>query len=157
MSTIQPPTRVVTPEEATVYQQLHGEQIRLLLSATDSGGAFALMYDETPPGGGPPLHVHRREDEIFYVLEGALQVLVDGREHTLNAGSCAFLPRGVPHTFTNRGPQAAHTLCIISPAGLEGFFAEVEPLVARAEPDMAAVMGVAAKYGIEVLGPPMAG
>jgi quercetin dioxygenase-like cupin family protein len=156
MSTKTLPSRIVRPGEAIVYDQLQGEKIHFLLSGQDTAGALALFIDETPPGAGPPLHVHRNEDETFYVLEGELEIQVNEERFTAPAGSTAFLPRGIPHSFANLGTQTARSLVVLTPAGLEGFFAEVEPLVTQAEPDMAAVFPIAAKYGIEVAGPPLA-
>ena len=81
---------------------------------------------------------------------------VNEERFTVPAGSAVFLPRGIPHTFANLGTQTARSLVVLTPAGLEGFFAQVEPLVTQAEPDMATVFPVAARYGIEVAGPPLA-
>jgi mannose-6-phosphate isomerase-like protein (cupin superfamily) len=149
--------RLVMPGEAAVYDQLRDEKVHILLSKQDTGGALALFIDEVPPNGGPPLHIHHQEDETFYLLEGELVMQVNGEQVTVGAGSVAFLPRGVPHTFTNPGTETARALVILTPGGLEGFFAEVEPLVTQAEPEMGAVLAVAAKYGIEAIGPPLAG
>ncbi len=150
------PPYLVLPGEAAVYDQMAGEKIHVLLPKQKTGGAFALFIDEVPPNGGPPLHIHHDEDETFYILEGDLVVQVAQERFTVPAGCAAFLPRGVPHTFTNLGSEAARALVILMPGGLERFFAEVEPLVTQAEPDMTAVLTVAAKYGIEAVGPPLA-
>lgn len=155
MSTHTLTPRIVAASQATVYDNLDGEKMATLLSGPDTGGAVALMFDETPPDGGPPLHIHHNEDEIFYILEGALDVQVGDERFTITAGSAAFLPRGVPHAFANHGAQTARTLVVLSPAGLERFFAEVEPLVTQAEPDLAAIAPIAAKYGVEIVGPPL--
>ena len=149
--------RLVSPGEATVYDQLQGEKIHLILSGAETDGAFTLFIDEVPPHGGPPLHIHHHEDETFYILEGELVVQVNEERFTVPAGCTAFLPRGIPHTFTNLGTKAARALVVLTPGGLEGFFAEVEPLVTQAEPDMTAILTIAAKYGIEAVGPPLAG
>ncbi len=149
--------RLVLPGEATIYDQLQGEKIHVLLSAQETGGVLAVFIDEVPPNGGPPLHIHHHEDETFYILEGELIIQVNGKQFTAPAGCTAFLPRGVPHTFTNLGPEPARALVMLTPGGLERFFAEVEPLVTQAEPQMPAVLAIAAHYGIEVVGPPLAG
>jgi mannose-6-phosphate isomerase-like protein (cupin superfamily) len=157
MSTQSLSPRLIPPGEATIYDQLQGEKIHVLLSRQDTGGALTLFIDETPPNAGPPLHIHRNEDELFYILEGELVMQVNEERFTVPAGSAAFLPRGVPHTFTNPGPQTARSLVALTPAGLEDFFAEVEPLATQAEPDMTAILAVAARHGIEAVGPPLAG
>lgn len=147
--------RLVLPGAAAVYDQMAGEKIHVLLSAQETGGAFALFMEEVPPQAGPPLHIHHREDETFYVLEGELVVQLGEERIIVPAGCAAFLPRGVPHTFTNRGAEIARALVALTPGGLERFFAEVEPLVAGVEPEMPAVLAIAAKYGIKAVGPPL--
>jgi mannose-6-phosphate isomerase-like protein (cupin superfamily) len=148
--------KVVQAGEARVYDHLGGEKLALLLSAEETGGAFSLLLDESPPGGGPPLHIHRREDEIFYILEGAYEVQVNDDRFTAAAGATVFMPKGVPHTFANFGAQPAKAIVILSPAGLEQFFAEVEPLATQTEPDMNAMLTLIGKYGVEPVGPPLA-
>jgi quercetin dioxygenase-like cupin family protein len=147
---------IVTPGEAVVYDQLEGEKIHMLLSGRHTADGFALIIDETPPGAGPPLHVHQNEDEIFYVLEGELTIQVGKERYTVPAGGTAILPRGVPHTFGNLGTDTVKSLVLLTPAGLENFFAEVEPLATQAEPDMRAIVPLATKYGIQLAGPPLA-
>lgn len=148
--------RLVLPGAATVYDQLQGEKLHFLLTGHHTGGAFALFIDEVPPNGGPPLHIHHREDETFYILEGELMIQVGEEQFAAPAGSSVFLPRGIPHTFTNVGAKTAHALVVLTPGGLEGFFAEVEPLVTQPEPDMPEILTIAAKYGIEAVRVPLA-
>ena len=132
------PSRIVHPGEASVYDHLGGEKMTILLSAKDTGGALAMFIDHVPPGGGPPLHIHHNEDETFYILEGELDIQVNHDRFTARSGTSAFLPKGIPHTFANFGMQPVKALVVLSPAGLEGLFAEVEPLAIQEEPDMPA-------------------
>ncbi len=148
--------RVVTPEQARQYRHLAGEKITVLLAGSDTGGNFALLLDECPPGGGPPLHIHHNEDETFYILEGELEMRVGEKTFTASAGTSVFLPKGSAHTFRNSSDQPARSIALLTPAGLEGFFREVEDLLSKGEPDMASVLSVAGKYGLEAIGPPLA-
>lgn len=150
-----PRPRLVTPDAAVVYDHLQGEKINILLSGQETDGALTLFIDEVPPGGGPPLHMHQNEDETFFLLAGELLIQSAEKCFPLLTGSAAFLPRGVPHTFANVGSETARILVALTPGGLEAFFAAVEPLVTQAEPDMAAVLNIAAGYGISALGPPL--
>src|SRR5262245_47400614 len=84
-----------------------GDLYTILASGEDTGGAYALMHAVVPPGGGPPPHLHRREDEAFYVLEGELVFQADGRDIAATAGAWITLPRGSLHTFRNTGTSAA--------------------------------------------------
>ena len=134
-----------------------GDRYTILAAGEDTGGAYALIHALVPPGGGPPLHVHRREDEAFYVLEGELAFQADGRNFTAAAGSWVTLARGSLHAFRNTGTAPARALIVVTPAGLERYFAEVgreategssPPPVTPAEIER--LVAVAAKYGMEV-------
>src|SRR5215470_17057680 len=76
-----------------------GDQIRFILTGAETGGAFFLADVSVPPGGGPPPHVHDREDETFYLLQGALTVWVGDQTIYASPGDCAHLPRGIVHSF----------------------------------------------------------
>lgn len=153
MSAVSVKSLNVGPNEGRVYDHLGGEKMTVLLSAQDTDGNFALFIDEVPPGGGPPLHIHHNEDETFYILEGELDIQVNNNKFTASVGTSVFLPKGIPHTFHNSGSQTVRALVVLSPGGLEGFFAEVEPLMVQAEPDMQSILTMAGKYGIEVIPP----
>lgn len=89
--------RIVPPGEGKVLQVL-GETYTFKAVGEETGGAYALVEIATPPQLGPPLHVHRREDEGFYVLAGEYAIQVGDRRITATSGSFAFLPRNIPHT-----------------------------------------------------------
>ncbi len=80
-----------------------GERIRVLADAASTGGRAAIFEETTAPGMGPPLHRHGRDDEYFFVVEGTVKFVVDGREFTVEAGGFALAPRGSTHTFRNVG------------------------------------------------------
>jgi len=95
--------------------------------------------------GGPPRHTHTREDESIYLLAGRLAVECDGQEFAATPGSFVYLPRGRPHTFRSIG-GTARGLLIITPAGLENYFAALH--AAATGPDSSQVRTVMAEYGI---------
>src|SRR5919199_2275908 len=99
---------------------------RMTLKATaeTTGGAYGLIESWIPAGSSPPLHVHRREDEAFFVIEGRVRFVCGGREMIAEAGSFVFLPRDVPHTFVVEGGEDAHLLTLLTPGGGEGFFGD---------------------------------
>src|SRR5215207_1282826 len=74
--------------------------------ATSAGHHFAIEATE-PPGGGPPLHIHRNEEEFFFVLDGEVSFAVGDRVVRARAGETAFVPRGVPHCFKNCSDRPA--------------------------------------------------
>ncbi len=135
-----------------------GDLYTILASGEDTGGAYALIHAEVPPGGGPPPHVHRREDEAFYVLEGELFCQADGRDIRAKPGAWVTLAKGSLHTFRNPGTATVRMLIVVTPSGLERYFAEVgrevtdrtaaPPPVTPAEIER--LLAVAPKYGIEI-------
>jgi quercetin dioxygenase-like cupin family protein len=131
------------------------------ISGADTGGEFGLLEVTVRAGEGSPWHVHPDEDEWFYVLEGEFTVYVGERRLSLPAGSFAFGPKGVPHTFIAE-TDAAKALIGFQPFHFEGFLHEVgEPATERvlppsleAPPDMERLLPIAARNGMEILGPP---
>jgi quercetin dioxygenase-like cupin family protein len=131
-------------------------------STTEStGGAVAVIEHLAARGAGSPLHVHSREDEWFYVIEGELTFWVGGETSVAPAGSFVFGPKGIPHTFMVSSEQARFLL-VTEPAGFEAFMRAGSVPAERLEippaptepPDMAAMSALAAEYGLEILGPP---
>ena len=94
----------------------------LKASRHSTGGALSVL--ETSIGAGPPLHVHDREDECFYVLDGELSIRCGGDPFGAAAGSFVFLPRGRPHRFWAVGPPA-RLLLIAVPGGIEDYFHQI--------------------------------
>jgi mannose-6-phosphate isomerase-like protein (cupin superfamily) len=131
-------------------------------TAESTGGAFGLVESLLAPGFSPPLHIHHREDETFYVLEGELTMKCGDRTFRAVAGAFVFLPREVPHTFVVEGDQPARMLTLLTPGGGEGVFiegsrpAEHAGLPPSTPPDIEALQRVSARFGAEIVGPPMA-
>jgi mannose-6-phosphate isomerase-like protein (cupin superfamily) len=92
-----------------------------LAETKDTNGAFLLVEAMLAPGTEPPPHVHTREDELFYVLEGAFDVYVGKDVFKMKAGECVFMPRLRPHAFVIRSPRL-RLLALFTPAGLEEAF-----------------------------------
>ena len=138
-----------------------GELMTYLATGEETGGAFFLAEISVVPGGGTPPHIHRREDEAFHILEGTLTIQVGRNTIVASQGDFAFLPRGIAHSFKNTGSGSAKALVLITPAGLEGFFAEVfEPADDRSatpppanEALIARAVAASPKYGLELLPP----
>lgn len=151
---------VVAPSEGSAYWFL-GTLVLLKATGAATGGAFGLIEQVAPPGFGPPLHVHRGEDELFYLVEGEATFVCDGRQWRVGSGAAVFLPRDRPHTFRIEGDAPARLLQFTFPAGLERFFAELgEPAPALtlpppAPPDVDGLLALAPKYRFEILGPPL--
>jgi quercetin dioxygenase-like cupin family protein len=124
-----------------------GDHYTFLVTGEETGGAYFAMEALVPPGGGPPPHIHTREDETFYVLEGEIEFLLG--EELVNAGPGDFvnIPRGLVHRFLNTGSETARLILTFTPAGIEKFFEETlerAPNDVREAPDN--VEEVAARY-----------
>jgi quercetin dioxygenase-like cupin family protein len=151
------------PGEGEVWWWL-GLLATIKASAEQTGGQYALVEILAPDGYGSVVHVHHREDEGFYILEGEMNFYVGDQMIKAHPGSYLFGPRDVPHAFTvESGP--GRLLFIFSPAGLEGLIREMGeparslevPPQPEEEPDEAEMERMAAiglRYGAETLGPP---
>ena len=130
-------------------------------SADTTAGAVGVIELLAPQGAGSPLHVHSREDEWFYVIDGELTFWVGGDVSVAPAGTYVFGPKGIPHTFVVSSTEARFLL-VTEPGGFERFMRAAGAPATRMEtpppattaPDMAAMNALAAQYGIEILGPP---
>ncbi len=131
------------------------------IGGADTNGEYGLLEITVRAGEGSPWHVHPDEDEWFYVLDGEFTFYVGDTRLSLQAGSFAFGPRGVPHTFIAE-TDGAKALVGFQPFLFEGFLREVgEPTTARvlppppeAPPDMKRLLPIGLRNGMEILGPP---
>jgi mannose-6-phosphate isomerase-like protein (cupin superfamily) len=128
-----------------------GERVVITVPSEAVGGRYAMATVECGPDSGPPLHVHSREDEIFYVLEGALEIQCGDDRFIAQAGDTAVLPCGVPHTFRNHGAIRSKVLVTMVPGGFEQFFVETHRLQERDSATPEAVMALGAKFGMAFL------
>jgi quercetin dioxygenase-like cupin family protein len=103
-----------------------GGLLSIRTTAGDTNGALSVVEERAVRGYGTPPHVHGREDETLFVIEGELTYVVGGTPGTAVAGSAVFLPRSLPHRFEVTSEEA-HFLVIITPGGFEQFFTEVSP------------------------------
>ncbi len=130
-------------------------------AAETTDGRVAVLEFLWPQGGGSPLHVHRNEDEWFYVIEGELTLWVGGDVVVAPAGSFVYGPRDVPHTFLVTSTEARF-LMVTEPAPFADFVRAMSepaqalmlPPASVQPPDPERMTAVAAEYGIEILGPP---
>ena len=138
-----------------------GTLVTIKSTAETTGGRVAVTENLAPRGSGSPLHVHRREDEWFYVIEGELTFWVGGEVIEAPAGTFVYGPRDVPHTFVVSSDQARFLL-VAEPAGFEAFIRTLAepaeqleiPPAPTALPDVARLAAIAAEHGIEIIGPP---
>lgn len=133
------------------------------LTGEDTNGEMALIETLVPPESGPPPHLHEREDEVFYIIEGEFEFLMGDERIRASSGSVVYGPKGTAHTYRNVGPGDGLFLATMTPAGFEHYFEEVgepagnsEGISARPEvtPEgVAKLLGAASGYGLKFLLP----
>ena len=138
-----------------------GWLLTFLATGQDTQGLFALMEQVARKGNVPPPHIHHREDETFYVLEGEMTFSVGDRTIKASRGTMVFLPRDVVHSFTIESEQV-RILVLVTPAGAEGFFKEcsvpassmtLPPLAETPYSEIQKMMTLAPKFGFEFVLP----
>jgi mannose-6-phosphate isomerase-like protein (cupin superfamily) len=160
-------TSIFSPADTAGYTTPAGEGERLwivgdtmTLKATghSTGGSLMLLENLTAPGGGPPPHVHRREDEFFYVLDGTFEIRIGDEVHELGPGGFAYVPRGTVHNFRNTAAVPSRILVGFTPGGIEGFFRESGrpavddgPAPPVDDDEISRTMAAAGRYGLEAV------
>ena len=148
---------VVPPGGGEAYW-IVGDQLTFKLGAAQTRGLFAFAEAIVPPDGGPPPHIHRREDEMFFILDGQFAFTLADRTYPGSHGDAFYLPKGIVHTFKNFGGRPGRFLVGTTPCGFERFIPEAGcPCTDRSAPpppvDHAAIAKLLAacpKYGMEV-------
>lgn len=135
-----------------------GDVYRFLATGEDTNGKYAMWEAIVPPGGGPPPHIHSREEESFYILEGEIKFQINGQQLVAKAGMFANMPVGCLHSFKNESDRPAKMLISVAPAGLEQMFFEVGVSLAEGattalpptKDEIEKLLAVAPKYGVEI-------
>ena len=135
-----------------------GDTMSLKATGETTGGRLVLLENLTVPGGGPPPHIHTREDEFFYVLDGTFEIRIGDELHALGPGGYAYVPRGTVHNFRNTADTPSRLIVGFTPAGMEGFFREAGRPATDDGPappvdadEIARTMAAAPKYGLEAV------
>ena len=141
---------LVVPPAGGERVSLYRLDIVYKVEGSATRGGLSIVEHEIRPGVLVKPHVHTREDEISIVLEGAITARIGDRIVEAVAGAYVVKPRDVPHAMWNQGTATSRVAEIVSPAGFEGYFRELAPiLTGRHTPDV--YRGLAATYGITVL------
>jgi quercetin dioxygenase-like cupin family protein len=121
------------------------------IKSSATNGVFSVMEFVTPPGKGVALHVHEREDELVYLLEGEIEVTLGNQKMKAVPGVMALLPRGIPHGFTNIGNKPSRLLDTILPGQFDNYFVELAALYASGDPPEEQIDALSRKYRIKYL------
>ncbi len=139
-----------TMTAARTLLEVAGSRVIEHLGGAETNGAVALLEFAVTSGYPvPPPHVHEREDELTYVLEGTLEVQLGDETRVLGAGESVLKPRGIPHTFRVRGDSGARFLELLTPAGFECYFQAAAAALHRgAAPTQELATSLMASYGV---------
>lgn len=138
--------KIITASEG-LNQSILGDVQTVKLTGKDTNGMFTIVENDNAPGVGIPMHVHENEDEVFRILEGEMEFIVEGKTSILKAGDTIFLPRRIPHSFKVVGTKNAKAIVTVIPSGIEDMFKQLSELPAG-PPDMERVLGICGSFGI---------
>jgi quercetin dioxygenase-like cupin family protein len=142
-----------------------GSLFEHLVTGAETGSAFGLTKVTQPAGAASPVHLHTREAEAFYLLDGTMRYLAGEQTYELRPGSFIYLPTGVPHAFRVTGETPVSFLAVVAPGGLMAMYDEVgRPAAGRRLPgpdeadlggDIQRWLAAGPGYGLQVIGPPL--
>lgn len=121
------------------------------LTSAQTGGAYYLCEAIFGPESGSPLHIHHREAEVIYVLEGAIEIRLENETLSVLVGGTVHLPKGVPHALYNPAKTPLKIMVHAIPGGLENYFDEVDAALQNGTLEADMHTQISAKYGLEWL------
>ena len=155
MPTTTAPHTVLAPDEGLRLQSGPGRDLIFKVTGEDTGGAFDYFIVEVAPHGGPPLHVHHKQEETIHVLKGRFKVRIGDELFQLEEGGFAYLPSKLPHAFLNLTDQPAEIIVVYTPGGGHKFYEELGPATRNGTPDRTVVAAIFEKHDMSLLGPPL--
>ena len=147
--------KVLAEGEGLRLQSGPGRDLVFKVTGDDTGGAFDYFIVEVAPHGGPPLHVHHRQEETIHVLKGQYKIRIGDEVFQCNEGGFAYLPSGVPHAFLNLTDQPGEVIVVYTPGGGHKFYEELGPMSRGGSPDPKLIAALFEKYDMTLLGPPL--
>jgi quercetin dioxygenase-like cupin family protein len=147
--------KVLAPGEGLRLNSGPGRDLVFKVTGEDTGGAFDYFIVEVAPGGGPPLHVHHKQEETIQVLKGRYKIRIGDEVFRCEEGGFAYLPSGVPHAFLNLTDEPGEIVVVYTPGGGHKFYEELGPISRSGKPDPKAIAAVFARHGMTLLGPPL--
>ena len=147
--------KVLGPGEGFRLQSGPGRDLIFKVTGEDTGGAFDYFIVEVAPRGGPPLHVHHKQEETIHVLKGQYKIRIGDDIFRCEEGGFAYLPSRVPHAFLNLTDEPGEIVVVYTPGGGHKFYEELGPISRSANPDRQVIAAVFEKHGMTLLGPPL--
>ena len=149
------PYTVLAPNAGLRLQSGPGRDLIFKVTGEDTGGAFDYFIVEVAPKGGPPLHVHHKQEETIHVLKGRYKIQIGEETFICEEGGFAYLPSEVPHAFLNLTDEPGEVIVVYTPGGGHKFYEELGPATRSGTPDRPAIAAIFEKYDMTLLGPPL--
>lgn len=138
--------KIIKDSEGNILNVIGDIQTHKLIGS-ETSNQIVEWVDNVEPGVGIPPHIHTKEDEIFRVIKGQIEIMVDGKTTILNEGDIAFAPKEIPHSWKVVGTEKAKMITSAFPAGIEHMFKELAKLPAG-PPNFEKVSNICAKHGV---------
>jgi mannose-6-phosphate isomerase-like protein (cupin superfamily) len=132
-----------------------GRDLIFKVTGEDTGGAFDYFIVEVSPRGGPPLHVHHKQDETIHVLKGQFKIKIGDGIFYCQEGGFAYLPAKLPHAFLNLTDEPGEIIVVYTPGGGHKFYEEFGPVSRSGTADRKTIAAIFEKYGMTLLGAPL--
>ena len=155
MNTATSQQRVLGRGEGLRLQSGPGRDLIFKVTGEDTGGAFDYFIVEVAPHGGPPLHVHHKQEETIQVMKGRYKIRIGDEIYHCEEGGFAYLPSRVPHAFLNLTDEPGEIVVVYTPGGGHKFYEELGPLSRGANADRQVIAALFEKYDMTLLGPPL--
>jgi quercetin dioxygenase-like cupin family protein len=147
--------KVLGPGEGLRLQSGPGRDLIFKVTGEDTGGAFDYFIVQVAPKGGPPLHVHHKQEETIHVLKGQYKIRIGDEIYFCREGDFAYLPSKIPHTFLNLTDEPGEIIVVYTPGGGHKFYEELGPASRNGHPDLKTIAAIFTKYDMTLLGPPL--
>jgi quercetin dioxygenase-like cupin family protein len=145
---------VLAAEEGLRLKSGPGRDLVFKVTGEQTGGAFDYFTVDVTPRGGPPLHVHHKQEETIHVLKGRFKVRIGEETFYCDPGGFAYLPSNVPHAFLNITDEPGQIIVVYTPGGGHRFYEEFGP-TARSGADRQTIAALFTKYDMTLLGSPL--
>src|SRR5512146_2607214 len=132
-----------------------GRDLIFKVTGEDTGGAFDYFIVEVAPKGGPPLHVHHKQEETIQILKGQFKIRIGDEIFYCQEGGFAYLPSKIPHAFLNLTDEPGEVIVVYTPGGGHHFYEELGPISRSGPPDRRVIAALFEKYDMTLLGAPL--
>jgi mannose-6-phosphate isomerase-like protein (cupin superfamily) len=147
--------KVLASEEGLRLQSGPGRDLIFKVTGEDTGGAFDYFIVQVAPKGGPPLHVHHKQEETIHVLKGRFKIRIGEDIFYIEEGGFAYLPSKVPHAFLNLTDEQGEIIVVYTPGGGHKFYEELGPASRGGTTDRKGIAAIFEKHDMTLLGAPL--